>query len=294
MTKYPIIEIEEGNKKYPKLLSFISCAPKKLYCRGNLDLLHSACFGVIGTRKITTYGKEAAETIVKDLVLNGFTIVSGLALGIDAASHRAALNNKGKTIAVLGSGIDDRAIMPQTNLGLAMDILDNDGLIVSEYPKGARATEFTFPARNRIISGLSLGVLIVEADERSGSLITAGFAADQGRDVFAVPGSIFAQKSCGANQLIQKGAKLVTSAKDIIDEYNQTKLPLFIKPAKAPKKSEIENKIIDILADKGSLFIEDIARDTKEEASKVMAALSIMEINGQIKDIGNGRYAIKK
>ncbi len=284
-----IQKIGIDSKKYPRLLKQIPDPPKLLYCRGNISLFNNFCFGVVGTRKLTVYGKEAAQLIVSGLIKVGYTIVSGLAIGIDSVAHEATLKNNGKTIAVLGTGVDDKTIYPQSNLGLARRILKQEGLIISEYKPGSTAHEGSFPQRNRIISGLSKGVLIVEADQKSGSLITARLAGEQGRDVFAIPGSIFSSKSIGPHILIKKGAKMVTTAQDIIEEY-ESNPTLFenIKPAISTKNA-FEKNILDIL-DRGFQFIDDIVRESGNDTSKVLAVLSMLEIRGIIKNLGNGKY----
>ncbi len=287
---FPIITIGQKHKHYPKRLLEIHTSPEILYCRGNLKLLNSLSFGVVGTRKLTSYGKEAARSITTDLAKNGFTIVSGLALGIDAVAHKAALDSNAKTIAVLGSGIDDTCIYPETNFSLAKEILDKDGLIISEYPIGTPGYKSNFPERNRIISGLSVGVLIVEADKASGSLITARCALDQNRDVFAVPGSIFSSKSIGPNSLIQKGAKLVTSARDILEEYEQNPQLFEAKKNTLSTKDPIQIKILDILDIKGPSPVDEITKELGDETRKIATALSMLEIAGYIKITGEGKY----
>ncbi len=286
-----IVEIKISDKAYPHRLKHIPSAPRAIYCRGNLDLLKSDCIGVVGTRKHTSYGRESCQSIVRRLVENNFTIVSGLALGIDAIAHRATLDNGGKTIAVLGSSIEDRFIAPQTNFGLAKQIIQNGGIVLAEYKTQTRASEFTFPARNRIISGLSLGVLVIEADEKSGSLITANCALDQNRDVFAIPGTIFSPKSLGTNKLIQKGAKLILSADDIIEEYGQLKIPLANKKLISPE-GLLEEKIIACLGIHGPANLDTIIDFCQDEASKILVRLSIMEIGSKIKQLGSGKYII--
>ena len=288
---WPIEKIPLDNKNYPKLLSQIADPPKQLYCRGNFNLLNSECVGVVGTRKLTPYGKESAQYITRGLATAGFTIVSGLAMGIDAVAHQAALDTGGKTIAVLGGGVDNRSIGPQINFKLAMDILQNNGLIVSEYPEGFHPNEKTFPQRNRIISGLSRGVVIVEADKESGALITAYCALDQNRDVFAVPGNIFSNKSIGSNELIKKGAKLITSAQDITDEYGYN-LNIFDKSGDdMSTKNPIHKNILDILRDKGESSADGIiAYLPLIDTSDILSSLSVLEINGLIKQSGNGKY----
>jgi len=287
---WPIIQVNFGKESFPKLLSQIHAPPKKLYCRGNISLLNSSCFAVVGTRKLTSYGKETAQQIVKDLANNGFTIVSGLALGIDAVVHQTTLDCGGKTIAVLGGGVGDRSIGPRTNFHLAQNMLKNDGLLVSEYSDKEDIFASNFAVRDRIISGLSLGVLVIEADEKSGALITAKCALDQNRDVFAVPGSVLSPKSVGPNTLIQSGAKLVMNAYDIINEYHEN-LQLFSdKKKNVLTKNPTEKKIIDLLDEHGILFVDDIIRMSGMETPTISVSLSMLEIRGAIKHLGNGKY----
>ncbi len=289
-----IVELTQKDERYPKLLSQIHDTPKTLYCRGNLDLLESDCFAVVGTRKLTSYGKETTNNIVGGLVGAGFTIVSGLAMGIDAVAHQAALDWGGKTIAVLGTGIKN--IYPPSNINLANEILNSNGLIISEYAENEPGYKSNFPERNRIISGLSRGVLVVEADEISGSLITAKCALDQNRDVFAIPGSIFSTRSIGPNKLIRQGAKLVTSVQDILDEYSAN-LELFGPPVGSKRtplstKDPVQINILAILDKNGAMHIDDVVRESQNETSKIIAALSVLEIKGIVKNLGNGKYRI--
>lgn len=284
------VEITIKDQNFPKLLSQIHDLPKQLYCRGNISLLNSSCFAVVGTRKLTSYGKEITQQIVRDLANNGFTIVSGLALGIDAVAHQTTLDCGGKTIAVLGGGVGDKNIGPKTNFHLAQNILKNDGLLVSEYSDKEKIFASNFAIRDRIISGLSLGVLVIEADEKSGALITAKCALDQNRDVFAVPGSVLSPKSSGPNTLIQSGAKLVMNAYDIINEYHEN-LQLFSdKKHNVLMKNPTERKIVDLLDEHGILFVDDIIRRSDMETSAISVSLSMLEIRGIVKHIGNGKY----
>ena len=290
LMNWPIKQIGTGEEVYPKLLSQIHDFPKKLYCRGNTSLLNSSCFAVVGTRKLTSYGKETAQQIVRDLANNGFTIVSGLALGIDAIAHQTTLDCGGKTIAVLGGGVGDKNIGPRTNFTLAQNILKNDGLLVSEYSDEEKIFASNFAVRDRIISGLSLGVLVVEADEKSGALITAKCALDQNRDVFAVPGSVLSPRSAGPNSLIQSGAKLVMNAYDIINEYHEN-LQLFSDKKKSIlTKNPTEKKIVNLLDEHGILFVDDIIRMSGMETPAISVSLSMLEIRGIIKNLGNGKY----
>ncbi|WP_338543164.1 DNA-processing protein DprA [Paenibacillus tundrae] len=209
------------DSNYPILMKETVQPPWVLYGRGDMQLLHSKSIAMVGTRMPTVYGRKVGERLAEELCKAGLTIVSGLARGIDSVCHDAALRAGGKTIAVFGTGID--SIYPPENNSLAERIAET-GLLLSEYPPGTRAHQGLFPERNRIIAGLSLGTLVVEADIRSGSLITADAALDAGRDVFAVPGPITSPKSRGSHNLIRQGAKLVTSAADLLEEY-QMDLP---------------------------------------------------------------------
>jgi DNA processing protein len=227
-----VLILDDGS--YPGLLREIDDPPPVLYVKGDWQ----ACFdqpgvGVIGSRTCSTYGENSSEMLARDLASRGICIVSGLARGIDAAAHRGAISGKGKTIAVLGTGID--SIYPRENTGLVRDILQSGGCVVTQFPLGTPPLKDNFPYRNRIISGLSLGVLIVEASERSGSLITARLAAEQNREVMAVPGNITSGNSFGTNYLIKSGAKLVQQWQDVVAE-----LPSEISAAILPPKIEAE------------------------------------------------------
>lgn len=212
-----IEEISIKNNKYPNQLKNIYDPPAKLYVLGNRSILNQRNFAIVGSRKATQYGKKIAMQISKELAENGLNVVSGLAIGIDSYAHLGCLQVKdaGKTIAVLGSGLD--VIYPKENRKLAEQIINSGGCIISEYPIGSKIEKNNFPQRNRIISGLSEGILVVEASQKSGALITAEFGAEQGKEVFAVPGDINKEQSEGCNLLIKDGANVVTSSQDIID-----------------------------------------------------------------------------
>ena len=213
-----IEEISIESNEYPELLRNIYEAPLRLYILGNKEILKQKNIAIVGTRNATEYGKKVALQFSKSLSESGINIVSGMALGIDTYAHKGCMlpNNSGKTIAVLGSGID--VIYPKQNRELAKQIIYSGGCIVTEYPIGTKPEKLNFPKRNRIISGLSKGVLVVEADEKSGALITADFAIEQGKEVFAIPGNIFDKTSKGTNNLIKEGAKLVSSYQEILEE----------------------------------------------------------------------------
>lgn len=291
---FPIIQIKDTDPRFPPLLKEIIPPPRQLYCRGNVELLKSECLAVVGTRRMTSYGKEAAMRIVSELAWH-FTVVSGLALGIDAAAHEAALSAHppagGKTIAVLSGGVRDQQIGPRANFLLAQRILKQDGLIISEYDEKGEIYPSDFPVRNRIVSGLSRGVLIIEADVKSGSLITAKWATEQNRDLFAVPGSIFSARTEGPHFLIKKGAKMVTSAQDIFDEYNILPLDKAIK-RKQIKLTALQESIILALEEHGSATLDDFIETCQKETSEVLVAVSGLELKGMIKESGNGKYIL--
>lgn len=283
-----------NDKEYPKLLAQIPNPPFVLYYRGETSILASGeNIGVVGTRRITSYGEEVTRILVSDLVLSGFTIVSGLALGVDAQAHRSTLEAKGKTIAVLGCGVD--CVTPLENERLYNSIVEKGGAVVSEYPLGHPPLRGSFPSRNRIIAGLSLGVLVTEGAEDSGSLITADYALKFNRPVFAVPGPITSTLSKGPFKLISKGAKLVTSAQDILKELNVQGSELRISPTSPLRLSsrlrgvkggtKEEEKILRLLENE-SLNFDEIVKRLKIDPSKIGTILSMMEIKGLIKNSG--------
>jgi len=280
-----ILKIEDKN--YPKLLKEIKEPPKVLYYRGELNP-GDQCFAIVGTRRCSDYGKQVALEMAGDLAEAGLIIVSGLAPGIDTFAHTATVERKKRTIAVLGTGIDEKTTYPQSNLKLAQRILETGGCLISEYPPGTPGSKFTFPQRNRIISGLSLGVLVVEAKEKSGALITANWAKKQGRKIFAIPGLIHSLNSKGPHYLIKNGAKLVENANDILEELN---LPKSTHPGEVLGETEEENLILETLKE-GPLDIDKIIEKTKLPAATVASTLSILEIKGKVSNLGNNLHAI--
>ncbi len=215
--KIKTIKLED--KEYPLLLKKIPNPPKILYIKGEF-LKNEKYFAVVGTRHCSDYGKKIALSIAKDLSKAGFIIVSGMAIGIDTFAHKGVLEEKRRTIAVLGTGIDEKSIYPRENIAIAKKILENKGCLISEYPPGTKGTRSSFPQRNRIIAGLSLGVLIVEANFGSGALITAKWAEKYRRKIFAVPGSINSPNSKGCHFLIKQGVKLVENSDDILKKLS--------------------------------------------------------------------------
>jgi DNA processing protein len=216
--------------------------------------------------------------------------VSGLAAGIDSVAHRAALDVHGKTIAVFGTGVDDASIFPVDNVRLAHDIIASDGLLISEFAPGTHGQVWTFPLRNRIISGLSRGVIVIEADKKSGSLITAKSALDQDRDVFAVPGSIYWPRSVGSNWLIQQGARPVLCAADVLESYKLRQVPL---PVEALSTSDpVQECILALLRQNGPMHLDSLSAQSGHDAPRAMAAVAMLELIGTIRHQGAGIYSL--
>ncbi len=285
-----VITIKDNN--YPKLLKEIFNPPALLYVKGNLENLNQNFnLAVVGTRKISNYGKRITPDIVKPLVQNGFTITSGLALGVDALAHQSALENEGRTIAVLGSGLDQKSIYPSSNRYLAQNILNNNGTIISEFPLGMLPLKHNFPTRNRIIAGLSLGTLVIEAAASSGALITAYYALEQNREVFAVPGPLYNQQSIGTNKLIQKGAKLVTSHHDILEELNLQEVKNYVANQKILPETAEEKNILKFLSPE-PMHIDQIIKNSQMPTAQVTSTLSLMEMKGLIKNLGGQNYIL--
>jgi DNA processing protein len=281
------------DEAYPKLLTEIYNPPALLYYRGVLDLQDDFSLAIVGTRKYTSYGQQAVENITKDLVRNNITIISGLALGIDALAHLATLEAGGKTIAVLGSGLDRQSLYPSQNRYLADKIVSAGGAVISEFPLGTAPLKYNFPQRNRIISGLSLGTLVIEAAEKSGALITATYALEQNREVFAVPGNIFSCVSAGPNKLIKDGAKPIVSALDIIEALNLTQATSYLDNKKILPESEEEKKIIAKLSFE-PIHIDELVRLTRLDTATANSTLVIMEMKGMVKNLGSMNYILSR
>lgn len=275
---------------FPEALAEIPSPPKELYLIGQLpDPEKFIYLAVVGTRKFSTYGKEACEKIIGGLRGYNFAIVSGLALGIDSIAHQSAIKNNLPTIAVPGSGLDDKVLHPHSNLKLAKQIVELGGCLLSEFPPDYPAGLHTFPQRNRIIAGLGRGVLVVEAPEKSGALITANFALDFNREVFAVPGSIFNENSKGTNKLIKSGATPVSSVNDILDSFDIAEPEGNMKiDFKNETLSPIEEKIISALSE--PIQKDDLIRKLGLPATKINPALSMMQLNGIIKESNGEIY----
>lgn len=279
--------------KYPKLLAQIDDAPFLLYIKGKrtsvpLDLEHT--IAIVGTRAVTPYGSLMTQRIAHGLVDHGYTVVSGMAYGVDAVAHAAAIDAGGRTVAVLGCGID--IIAPRRNARLYRQICDGAGAIVSEMPLGLTPDKGLFVARNRIISGMSRGVIVVEGGANSGALITARYAAQQGRDVFAVPGPVTSDMSRASAILIKQGAHLVEKAEDVVEilgEQNVTRSPLRVHAVR--DMTETEQAILRALS-AGQAHIDEIGRTASLTVSELGASLTVLEIRGIVKQIDKNVYVM--
>ncbi len=272
---------------YPELLREIPAAPPLIFVRGQMEPVDRWAVAVVGTRRLTAYGRQVTRDLVAGLAQNGITVVSGLARGIDGVAHRTALNEGGRTIAVMASGIDK--IYPPEHRDLAHEIVAGRGAIITDYPFGAEPESNHFPARNRLISGLSLGVVVIEAGEKSGALITTRFALEQNREVFAVPGNINSPVSIGTNRLIQQGGKLVMRVEDILEELNLKMVAdQAIAQVLLPESAE-EAALISQLSSQ-PLHVDDLGRLTGMPSSLVSSTLTMMELKGMVQQVGGMKY----
>ena len=275
---------------YPSRLKEIYDYPPILYIRGSLLPEDEWCLAVVGTRRASVYGRQVTEEIVTELARNKITIASGLARGIDSIAHRSALNAGGRSIAVFACGLD--IVYPGENADLARSIIEH-GALVSEYPLGTRPRAENFPRRNRIMSGISLGVLIVEAGETSGTLITANLALEQNREVFAVPGSILSPSSHGTNRLIQEGAKLVRDYTDILEELNLTVVAHQMEMKEVIPATETESLLLKQLGIE-PIHVDDVCRRSGLPISTVSSTLTMMELKGLVKQMGAMHYVLSR
>ncbi len=286
-----IITFEDKN--YPELLKKISDPPLLLYVKGEIPKEQN--IAVVGSRDSSPYGNKIAWVLSKDLAENDFTIISGLAMGIDTQAHKGAIDGQGKTVAVLGSGL--KWIYPEENKEL-YSIIHQNGAIISEFPLHQKPDRFNFPRRNRIISGLSLGTVVIEAGNRSGALITASFALEQGREVFAVPGPISDRMSEGTNRLIKQGAKLVQDIDDILEELNfhkTKKRVLFSSKKEENKKREEltqeEKKILDLM-NVEPINVDIICDKTKIKINHLERILMLLEIKGYVEQVPGHKFRL--
>lgn len=273
-----------ADEAYPRTLLEIPDTPPLIYAKGQLHWLNAPCIAIVGSRSSTPQGEKNAESFALELTSHGFCIVSGMALGIDGAAHRGALKGNGATIAVVGTGLD--IVYPARHRELAHEIAER-GLIISEFPLGTPSRGQNFPRRNRIISGLSLGCLVVEANTHSGSLITARLAAEQGREVFAIPGSIHSPVAKGCHQLIKQGAKLVDSIQDIMDEVG------YASPnGSLPNQANDSAQACPILDHMGydPITLESLIERSGSTGDAISAELLMLELEGKVSSLPGGRY----
>ena len=275
------------DEDYPRLLREIDQSPPVLYVRGALIPADEFAVAMVGTRRVSPYGQQITRDTSLYLAGNGLTIVSGLARGVDGLAHQHALKAGGRTIAVLGSGVD--VIYPPEHRKLAEAILEN-GAIVSDYPLGTQPEGINFPPRNRIISGLSLATIVVEAGERSGALITADFALEQGREVFAVPGNVLSPASRGTNRLIQKGAYAMISPQDVLDVLDLSQVEAIKTARQVLPADATEVKILKVIGFE-PLHVDEVCNQCGLPVEKVSAALTMMELKGMVQHVGGMRYA---
>ncbi len=274
---------------YPSYLREIDGPPPLLYVVGSLEDIDRWAVAVVGTRRVTKYGRQVTQELVAGLVRNGVTVISGLARGVDAIAHRTALEHGGRTIAVLGSGPDN--IYPSEHRDLARQIVRGRGAVVSDYGLGTEPESKNFPPRNRVISGLSLGVVVVEAGERSGALITARFAVEQGREVFAVPGNVNSLASRGTNRLIQQGAKLVTKVDDVLEELNLSMVFEHSAVQQALPETEEEAALFEYLTSE-PVHVDKLSRNTGLPSQVVSGTLALLELKGIVRQVGGMNYVL--
>ncbi|MDO8568009.1 MAG: DNA-processing protein DprA [Dehalococcoidales bacterium] len=276
--------------QYPSRLKEIYDFPPLLYVRGSLLPQDEWCLSVVGTRRATVYGRQVTEEMVTDLSRSQITIVSGLAKGIDSVAHQTALDAGGRTIAVFACGLD--IVYPAENVNLAHSIIQQ-GALVSEYPLGTKPRAENFPRRNRIMSGMSLGVLVIEADESSGAVITAHLALEQDREVFAVPGSILSPASRGTNHLIQEGAKLVRNYTEVLEELNLTAVARQIEMTEIIPASDTESILMKQLSAEPT-HIDEVCRNSNLPVATVSSTLTMMELKGLVKQVGPMNYVLAR
>lgn len=276
------------DETYPARLKQIDQPPPVLYALGELTPKDEWAVAIVGTRRFTHYGRQAAEEIAAFLAQNGVTVVSGLARGVDSIAHRAALDAGGRTIAVLGSGVDQ--IYPAENRGLAAEMASR-GAVLSDYALGTPPEAGNFPPRNRIIAGLSIAVVVIEAGERSGARITANFAVEQGREVFAVPGNIFSPQSKGTNQLIREGAHPLLAPEDLLEVLNLSMVTEHQKARIVLPANAVEAAIFEVLGHE-PVHVDQIGQQAKLPIEQISATLTLMELKGMVRQVGGMRYVI--
>jgi DNA processing protein len=288
--KFGVHAFAYHDPEYPARLKEIFDYPPLIYVKGEILSQDEWCIAVVGTRKSTIYGRQVTEDIVSDLSRNKITIVSGLARGIDTIAHQTALKIAGRTIAVFACGLDN--VYPSENASLAHKITVQ-GATLSEYPLGTKPKPDYFPRRNRIMSGMSLGTLVIEADESSGAIITAHMALEQNREVFAVPGSVLSPMSRGTNRLIQEGAKLVRNCTDILEELNLTASMQQMEMKEIVQTSETEALLLKQLTAE-PIHIDQVCRNSGLPVSTVSSNLAMMELKGLVRQVSTMNYVLAR
>ena len=286
-----LLSINDSN--YPQMLREIPNAPALLYVKGNMQTPDEICLAVVGTRKISNYGRTVTPLLLEPLIATGVTIVSGLAFGIDSLAHNLCCHTGKRTIAILGGGLDNRTLYPKEHQLLADEILKAGGALLSEYPPGTPPLKHHFLARNRILSGISLGTLVVECNLKSGSLITAQYALEQNRQLFAVPGPIYSEGSRGPNNLIKMGAKLVTNAADILQDLNLETLPEQRQSQNLLGDNPLETQILKTLSFE-PININELIKILEMDTGSVTASLTFLEMKGKVKNLGGQQYILSR
>lgn len=275
---------EDSN--YPSRLKEIEKSPPVLYIRGSITRNDSWAVAVVGTRKMTSYGKQVTQEVSRALARNGITVVSGLARGVDGTAHRSALDAGGRTLAVLGCGVD--RVYPPEHRKLAEATISN-GALISDYSPGTPPDGINFPPRNRIISALSLAVIVIEASKRSGALITAAFAAEQGREVFSVPGNIYAPQSKGSNILVQQGARVLLNVQDVLETMNLAMVNEHREARQVLPSDKKEAALYKVLSDEPH-HVDEIHKAVKLPIDEVSSTLALMELKGLVRHVGGMKY----
>jgi DNA processing protein len=286
MAKHNVTALTWHDPAYPARLKEIYDLPPVLYVRGELTAADEWCVAAVGTRRPTPYGRQVAEELSYGLAQNSICVVSGLARGIDSIAHRAALDAGGRTLAVLACGLD--IVYPPEHAKLALEIAER-GALVSDYPPGTQPRGEYFPRRNRIMSGLSLGVLVVEGDFKSGAIITARLALEQDREVFAAPGSIFSVQSRGTNSLIKEGAKLVQGVEDVLGELNLTMVPQQIQMKEIMPATDTEAGLLRHIS-REPVHVDEVCRQSGLPIATVSSVLAMLELKGLVRQMGPMSY----
>ncbi len=279
------------DETYPAILKEIEQPPPVLYVKGQIKTEDNRAVAIVGTRKVSAYGRQVTEEIAAYLAQNGFTVVSGLARGVDGIAHQTAIHAGGRTLAVLGCGVEQ--VYPAEHKKLAEQIIEN-GAIISDYAPGTKPDAANFPPRNRIISGLSLATVVVEAGETSGALITATFAVEQGRDVMAIPGSIYAPQSRGTNRLIGQGAFPYTSITSLENLLNLSPKARQVLRKEIKPENEIEVSLLQVMSSSSAMHVDELVSASGLGIEKISAALTIMELKGMVNHNGGMIYSLKE